>query len=212
MRIPFIDSTAQRSDIEKVSLLLDTLPQYPINYEPWIEFKSNCEANFVIAHVGDAIYLKFYVKEDVIKITTHQVNGRVHKDNCVEFFVSFEGQKKYYNIELNCVGICLIGYGEGRLNRTLLDEKAINKVKTYANIKTASVNSNYKYEWQITAIIPIEIFEEGNLKTLHQNKSKGNFYKCGDDLPHKHFYSWRKIEAKKPDFHLPEFFGELNFS
>ncbi len=212
MRIPAIASISQSSDIQEVSELFDTLPQHHISHQPWIEFKSNCHTSFVIAHSGDAIFLKFYVKEDIIKLATHQTNGRVHKDNCVEFFVAFESQKKYYNIEINCAGVALIGYGEGRLNRKLLDEKLINKINTHINIQTAPLNSGNKYRWQVTVMLPIEVFEESNIGSLNQKSGSGNFFKCGDDLPNKHFYAWSNIEAKKPDFHLPQFFGKLEFS
>ncbi|RZK41784.1 MAG: hypothetical protein EOO90_09575 [Pedobacter sp.] len=212
MRIPLIESISHNTGIEKVSQLLDALPQFPIEHQSWANYKSNCETNFVIAHAGDAICLKFFVKEDVIKVSTYQTNGRVHKDNCVEFFVAFGTQKKYYNIEFNCTGICLIGFGEKRLNRTLLNEKLIAQVKTHINISSAPLNSSTKYTWEITAILPIEIFEAANLISFHQLTASGNFFKCGDDLPQPHFYSWNKIESTEPDFHLPEFFGKLAFS
>jgi len=212
MRIPLIESISHNTEIEQVSQLLDALPQFPINHQSWAGYQSNCETNFVIAHAGDAICLKFFVKEDVIKVSTYQINGRVHKDNCVEFFVAFGTQKKYYNIEFNCTGICLIGFGEKRLNRVLLDEKLIAKVKTHIKINSNPVSSTTKYTWEITAILPVEIFEAANLQSFHQLTAQGNFFKCGDDLPQPHFYSWSKIEAKEPNFHLPEFFGELSFS
>ncbi|MES2446324.1 MAG: carbohydrate-binding family 9-like protein [Bacteroidota bacterium] len=211
MRIPFIKSISRNTEIEEVGQLLDTLPQLLISNQLWATFESNCETHFVIAHTGDTIALKFFVKEDVIKVNTHQTNGRVHKDNCVEFFVCFGEQKHYYNIELNCTGICLVGVGEGRLNRVLLEDKLIAKVKTYIKINTAPKNTNTKYMWEITAIIPIEVFEAHKLESFHQIKGAGNFFKCGDDLPQPHFYSWNKIESTKIDFHLPQFFGELAF-
>ena len=37
-------------------------------------------------------------------------------------------------------------------------------------------------------------------------------YKCGDELPHPHFRSWKSIETEKPDFHRPEFFAEVAFA
>ncbi len=134
MRIPLIESISYTTEIEEVSRMLDELPQSPIIHQPWAAYKSNCETNFAIAHTGDVICLKFFVKEDVIKVTTYQTNGRVHKDNCVEFFVAFGTQKKYYNIEFNCTGICLIGFGERRLNRVLLDEKLIAKLPANASL------------------------------------------------------------------------------
>ena len=36
-----------------------------------------------------------------------------------------------------------------------------------------------------------------------------NFYKCGDKTAVPHFLSWNPVEVPSPDFHRPEFFGEL---
>ena len=41
--------------------------------------------------------------------------------------------------------------------------------------------------------------------------SKANFYKCGDNMPQKHYLSWHPIEIEKPNFHRPDHFGTLYF-
>jgi hypothetical protein len=38
---------------------------------------------------------------------------------------------------------------------------------------------------------------------------QGNFYKCGDETETPHYLVWNNIEWEKPDYHRPEFFGEL---
>ncbi len=209
--IPLTNEVNTNSDMEEVASLLNTLPKNQIEYQPWPNQKNNCQTSFNIAHNGEAILLKYEVAEDVIKINTCETNGPVNKDNCVEFFVSFGSEKKYYNIEINCVGIIRMAYGKGRLNRIFLSKKAINKIKTHINIKASPINSFTKYIWQINLLIPIDVFEHSDLETFHQQSGFGNFFKCGDDLPKKHFYAWNNIEAEKPDFHLPEFFGTLEF-
>ena len=40
---------------------------------------------------------------------------------------------------------------------------------------------------------------------------RGNFYKCGNQLPKPHFLSWNPIPTDNVQFHCPEFFGELDF-
>ena len=40
---------------------------------------------------------------------------------------------------------------------------------------------------------------------------KANFYKCGDDMPQKHYLSWHPIRIEKPNFHRPDHFGTLIF-
>jgi hypothetical protein len=38
---------------------------------------------------------------------------------------------------------------------------------------------------------------------------RANFYKCADNTRIPHYVSWNPIEVASPDFHRPEFFGEL---
>jgi hypothetical protein len=40
---------------------------------------------------------------------------------------------------------------------------------------------------------------------------RGGFFKCGNDTGHPHYGSWQKIENPTPRFHLPQYFGELEF-
>ena len=40
---------------------------------------------------------------------------------------------------------------------------------------------------------------------------RANFYKCGDGTSVPHFLSWSHIETETPDFHCPEFFGNMHF-
>ena len=209
--VPFIEQFTVNDDIEKVQMLLNALPKNQINNQLWSKFKNNLNTNFNIGHINDAILLTYEVNDDTIMVNTFETNGAVHKDNCVEFFVSFGEEKSYYNIEINCVGVCLIAYGEGRLNRNFIAKQLVEKIRTYVTIKKFPEKSKVKYIWQITLIIPIEVFVHSNLKTFKQVTGLGNFFKCGDNLPQPHFYSWNMIESKTPDFHLPEFFGSLVF-
>ncbi|MET3114545.1 hypothetical protein AAKU52_002280 [Pedobacter sp. CG_S7] len=211
MYIPLLDSISRSSAIKEVSALMDKQPKNELNHQPWPEFKSNSKTSFAISHSGDAIFLKYFVKEDVIKIVMHKTNDQVYKDNCVEFFIAFGLEKEYYNIELNCLGVCAMAYGESRINRNILSEELINKIQTSIIIETATPNSATKFEWEITLLIPIEVFGFSNIRTFSGQNGKGNFFKCGDDLPEPHFLSWKNINAKTPNFHLPEFFGALEF-
>lgn len=41
---------------------------------------------------------------------------------------------------------------------------------------------------------------------------RGNFYKCGDLTQQEHYLAWNRVACAEPDFHRPEFFGELVFA
>ena len=209
--IPLITYDCATTNVEIIAPMMDTLPKHFLDNQPWPEMTSNCKAAFSIAHTGRTILLKYFVEEDVIKITKFHTNDQVHKDNCVEFFIAFTPEQKYYNIEINCAGICLIAYGEGRSKRKMLSENKINKIQKMILIKSSSAAVTANFEWQITLMIPIEVFEFSDLQSLKDKEAVGNFYKCGDDLPEPHFLTWNKMHAETPDFHLPQFFGELHF-
>jgi len=180
---------------------------HPIKNTSWPEFKTNCRAAFSITHSNAAIEVQFDIKNDYFKSIQRPVNDFVHKDNCVEFFIQFGEENAYYNIEFNCLGIGKMGYGKDREDRALMQVAAVNKIKVCRDLHLSKGNFN----WKISLSIPVEVFTFSAIKTLQGLKCKGNFYKCGDDLPHPHYLSWSKIDAASPDFHLPEFFGKIDF-
>lgn len=135
-----------------------------------------------------AIYTKFY--EDV------------YKDSCMEFFFAFKKDGIYVNCEMNSNGAALIGVGKGRDNRVRLDQ-----IITPPTVK-AFVGEDY---WTVEVFFDIPtlkaIFGEFSLES--GTVIYGNFYKCGDQTAHEHYGMWAEVGTETPDFHCPEFFGEL---
>ena len=43
-------------------------------------------------------------------------------------------------------------------------------------------------------------------------KVRGNFYKCASATSEPHYLSWNPILTDKPDFHRPDFFGDIYFA
>ena len=65
--------------------------------------------------------------------------------------------------------------------------------------------------WGLDLLIPAAALWHNpglDFKGLH---ARGNFYKCGDGLKVPHYVTWAPIATEKPDYHRPEFFGELFF-
>jgi hypothetical protein len=42
-------------------------------------------------------------------------------------------------------------------------------------------------------------------------KWRANLYKCADATSHPHWLTWSKVDYNRPNFHLPDYFGELEF-
>jgi hypothetical protein len=61
-------------------------------------------------------------------------------------------------------------------------------------------------------IIPASVFIKEGFNSFQGLKMTGNFYKCGDALESPHYLCWNHIKTEQPDYHRPEYFGELLFS
>ena len=197
---------------EAENLLEKQAVTHPIQILNWAAFNYLPKVNFRIGHIGKEIWLKYYVKEKHLRARETRTNGDVYKDSCVEFFISPDGDKNYYNFEFSCIGIIHLAYGPGRENRKFVNPSTIEKIEIKSSLGGAPFNDKSgNFEWEMMIRIPIETFAYSNLKTFNELKATANFYKCGDKQIFPHFLSWNAIQAESPDFHLPEFFGEIQF-
>ena len=198
-----------KPDLLTASDFLDTLSKHKIANVPWKEFSYRPDVSFAISYTDESILLKYYVSETSFKAIYNNSNEPVYRDSCVEFFVAFDDEG-YYNLEFNAIGTCLASYGKERSERKSLPAETIDRIKYHSSIR--SENSDEKLvSWELTLVIPFDIFKFHTVTTLKNKECRANFYKCGDDLPEPHFLSWNNIISTTPDFHLPEFFGQARF-
>ncbi len=184
--------------------------KYQIAENSW-NFESDTEAMFNIAYEARNIFLNFYVRESNVKANYTELNQPVYEDSCVEFFISFD-RKNYYNLEFNYIGNILGGYGNKRENRTSLESKWLNPIKTVPSLGSDRLEIiNRKTYWKLGVRIPLSVFVFDAIDDLTGLKAYCNFYKCGDKQVYPHFLSWSPITAKEPNFHLLDFFGEIDF-
>ena len=186
--------------------ILDAMPREAVALTPWKEYAYRPGVSFSIGYTSQAIFLKFFVTEMSLRAQVTETNGNVWEDSCVEFFISFDDQG-YYNIECNCIGTIHAAFGKSRRGRTLLEKKIIETIGNQVIIR----NHNDKKEWQLALALPLSVFVHHRIGTLQGMTCRANFYKCGDLLPEPHFVSWTHIETAEPDFHVPQFFGTLQF-
>lgn len=184
---------------------------HPIATLNWKDYPYKPGLGFRIGHTGDKIILKFYVEEDSVRAMETNINGAVHKDSCVEFFVSFDGTH-YYNFEVNCIGTPHLAYGASRHNRLKLDDGVMRKIKITSTLGDQPFDTKTGgFNWELTAIIPVECFIFNENLRIAGADATANFYKCGDDLPVPHFVTWNPVGTENPDYHRPEFFGIIRF-
>ncbi|WP_210466509.1 carbohydrate-binding family 9-like protein [Rufibacter roseolus] len=208
--VPLLFRLDRESPLEEVSEQLDQLEKHAINTAPWPDYPYKPSVSFAVAHSNDCFFVKFYVEEDAIRAVFRKTNDPVYRDSCVELFIAFNDERAYYNLEFNSLGSCLMAYGAGKENRRFLSEAVIREIKRYAQLSVGEL-PNAAVKWELTLVIPVEVFCFHGFTSLNEQTCKVNFYKCGDDLPKPHYLTWNTIKAASPNFHLPEYFGELQF-
>lgn len=165
---------------------------------------------FDIARSEKYLYINYFVRGNCLVALNSTNNSPVWQDSCVEFFTQVPGEKEYYNFEFNCIGACLASKRESRENSQSLNDEQINSIKRYASAGIKPFQEMLGiFAWELLVAIPFDLMglDGKNLPEM----IRGNFYKCADGSSLPHYLSWSPIETPKPDFHRPEFFGELHF-
>ncbi|WP_017257313.1 carbohydrate-binding family 9-like protein [Pedobacter arcticus] len=190
---------------------LDQNIKYNIDCNPW-NYEFSGEADVAIAYTDGGILLKFNVIEENVLARFTKINDPVYKDSCVEFFIALNNEDAYYNFEFNCTGTCLAGYGTSAEDRKLLSVEKIKQIEVTSSFKSLIFNEKEMVNWQLTMLIPNEVFEFHQIENFNGKHAKMNFYKCGDDLPKPHYLCWSPItNTAQPNFHLPNYFGKAVF-
>jgi hypothetical protein len=170
-------------------------------------FPTACKTHAALSWESTLLKLEFSVQEDQIRALETDP-WLVHRDSCVEFFFSLPGEEKYYNIEVNPVGVLLFAHGSGRNNRLDLTPaygKSILVDGSFVGDHPFDVSGS---SWSVELRIPREIFGYINWDSLADNLT-GNLFKCGDGLNRPHYLSWAPLTSVDPDFHRPGDFVNL---
>ena len=201
------------SEKHESGFLWENVPSLTIGEFPWDEngYKPRTEVRIFYTEKG--LRLRFKSYEQKIRAECLNMNDPVYNDSCVEFFFNPDPEHgaKYMNFEINPIGTLRLGFGPNRYSRTLIK----NVSPKIFNIKpslSAETHKDYKGPfWIIEYTVPFIFIEQyyGKLSFQTGKRMKGNFYKCGDKTQFPHYGCWNRIDNPVPDFHRPEFFGDL---
>lgn len=209
--VPKIDGQQTTSLSEVATLLEKSSDLHSIDNLNWEAFPYRPEVHFRIAHTGNEIWLKYYVREKYILALETRTNGDVYKDSTVEFFIALN-KNAYYNFEFSCIGTRHLSHGPGRGNRTRISPEIVEKIRIESSLGNQPFEERSgDFNWEMMIRIPIECFVFDEIKSLDNISVSGNFYKCGDKTSEPHFVTWNPINTEKPDYHRPEFFGQILF-
>ena len=203
-------TSLEQAGIRELSEAMDGLDRHVLKFTPWKEFDYMPGVSFSICYSPTHIFVKYFVEEKEIRANVCEAQGAVWEDSCVEFFVSFDNDEgAYYNFEFNCLGSCFASFGSSKLERVLLSHELVKNIITHTSIVR---NEENDIHWELAVAIPISSFQYSSIKSLQGTNCRANFYKCGDLLSEPHFVAWSDIKSGSPNFHLPSFFGKIDFN
>lgn len=210
--IPRLRSSAPVPPEEAAKILADEVEAHPMAFLNWPQHPYAPDVRFRIGHTGSEIWLRFDVTEARVRGLETRVNGEVYKDSCVEFFFAFD-KSGYYNLELNCIGTPHLAFGPDRHARRFVPLPQMERLSIASSLgKEPFGERGGGFTWTITARVPLACLAFGAPASLAGVEAKGNFYKCGSALSEPHYLTWQPIQSPSPDYHRPEFFGDLRFA
>lgn len=159
-----------------------------------------------LCYDDENIYVHQSAIERDIRAELFGTDCPVCEDSCMEFFFSPNPDDgRYFNFEVNPNGSFFLGFGHGRCDlKRLYPDPATFDIRT----------SRTSYGWEAFYRIPLSFIREFYPGYTFKSglRIRANCYKCGDLTETPHYLSWNAVSCERPDFHRPEYFGEMIFA
>ena len=174
------------------------------------EWPEKPEVTLDVENNREWLFLRWHVKGEQLRAVTTEDQGPVWEDSCVEFFCQVPGDKHYMNFECNCIGAMVASRRLGRDEDVQpLSKEDMRTIKRNCSFPREVIEErDGLWSWEVELGIPLRLIF-GEKEIAFPQKLKANFYKCADKTKKPHFLSWQPIDLPKPNFHCPEFFGEI---
>jgi hypothetical protein len=163
------------------------------------------------------IYVFFKVEDQYIRAVADRTHGSICQDSCVEFFFtpSEDLSKGYFNLEINCGGTILLHYGNDIMaERKPLEIAECEMIETFHSLpKIIDPEITEPTTWVLQYRLPVNILSNycSIDKPASGVKWRANLYKCADGTSHPHWLTWSFVDNPTPRFHLPKYFGSIEF-
>jgi hypothetical protein len=185
-----------------------------IDKSNWIDYPYQPLVQLYTGYSNCYLWLLFDVERDFFRAKALADQDAVWEDSCVEFFVStgrmvdneYSSAEDivYRNFEFNALGICLSAVGNIE-NREFLKPEEMKQILRFPGLNNTTLpKEGDEFNWKLSVAIPLSL-----LGLQPGSAFRANCYKCGDLTLQPHFLSLYGITSDAPDFHLPQFFGEM---
>ncbi len=211
IQVPYIAELSGKPLSQVSEILEEKGVRQAIDCVNWPEeFPYKPIAAFCVGRDSQYLYIDYFVRGNYLLAVNSEDNSPVWQDSCVEFFLQKPSDKYYYNFEFNCIGTALASRRTSRHDADHFPAEQMQKILRHSSVGTKPFcEMEGIFPWSLVVAIPFDLVGlDGN----HLPESiAANFYKCADGSSLPHYLSWSPIAVEKPDFHRPEFFGELQF-
>lgn len=171
-----------------------------------------------IAYEDMAIYVMFRVADKYVRAVAAKHQDSVCGDSCVEFFFTpgADVSRGYFNLEVNCGGTMLFHYHPGSRKKRF-DEIPVSDcdkiIITHSLPRLVDPEIQESVTWTVEYAIPVALLKRYYPVSTPKPHAlwRANFYKCADNTSHPHWLTWSPVDYPKPNFHLPQAFGVLEF-
>lgn len=190
--------------LAQIDAIMATMPESGrIDTLNWVEqYPVAPQTTFTLAHTDEMLYVRYEVRGELPLATKTQDLELVNEDACVEIFIADADNTHYWNFEFNPAGVCNASHRkERKVDVVRLNPEQLASIQRYGKQLCAA-------HWTLLVGIPLALID---LDLTHERARRANLYKCGDKTATKHYASWNAIDAPVPAFHLPKFFGEIQF-
>ena len=207
LKVPYLE-TLDVLDLSSVGFLMEKAQRESIDVINWEEYSYKPIVAFDIARSKVNLYIRYFVKGNSLKALYETDGSPVYQDSCVEFFMKRVNDPNYYNFEFNCIGTCDAARRTSRDIKTSLSQEEYKSIIRLPSVRRRAFEEiKGIHTWNLIVVIPLKLMglDPSNLP----EKILGNFYKCANETMNPHFVSWSPIDLPEPNFHCPEFFGEI---
>lgn len=170
-----------------------------------------------VAYDDDHMYLIWRVEDNFVLAKRTRHGQDVWNDSCVEFFFTPGGDSDssgYFNLEANCGGAMLFGIHVPAAPKAGFTPEQLSKV-TIASSLNAPIDPELATPtiWTLEYKVPLSLLEKFSKvqKPRPGATWRANFYKCAEENSQPHWLTWAPVTWPKPQFHLPQYFGTIQF-
>lgn len=209
LHIPACSALDKMEMEEACKALLDCGSSLSVDVVNWPKDYPYCPQTTIrLAHTDSFLFLRYDVKGQQLRAMTANDQGEVWCDSCVEFFCQVPSNDYYMNFETNCIARMVASRRKGKTEGVVLcSADEMSRIRRYASVGNQPfAEKDGEFAWTVCLAIPLDILSD---KHSFPFTLRANFYKCADETKMPHFVSWSPIDLPNPNFHCPQFFGNI---